>query len=56
MTAFSSALYLYNALCTMHAGETMHCQPCYNDGSGEGERLAERFLARGGLVAMRSTS
>ena len=29
-TAFSSALYLYNALCTMHAGETMHCQPCYN--------------------------
>ena len=28
-TAFSSALYLYNALCTMHAGETMHCQPCY---------------------------
>ena len=29
-TAFSSAFYLYNALCTMHAGETMHCQPCYN--------------------------
>ena len=28
-TAFLSALYLYNALCTMHPGETMHCQPCY---------------------------
>ena len=23
-------IILYNALCTMHAGETMHCKPCYN--------------------------
>ena len=31
-----SAINLYNALCTMHAGETMHCQPCYNKGIKNG--------------------
>ena len=29
MTAFQKALYLYNALCTVCAGETMHCKPYY---------------------------
>ena len=29
---FSEFIILYNALCTMHAGETMHCKPCYNIG------------------------
>ena len=29
-TAFQNALYLHNALYTMHAGETIHCKPCYN--------------------------
>ena len=28
---FSECIILYNALCTMHAGETMHCKPCYNE-------------------------
>ena len=27
---FLECIVLYNALCTMHAGETMHCKPCYN--------------------------
>ena len=27
---FLKCIILYNALCTMHAGETMHCKPCYN--------------------------
>ena len=27
---FPECIILYNALCTMHAGETMHCKPCYN--------------------------
>ena len=26
-------IQLYNALCTMHAGETMHCKPCYKSKS-----------------------
>ena len=26
---FLECIILYNALCTMHAGETMHCKPCY---------------------------
>ena len=26
---FPECIILYNALCTMHAGETMHCKPCY---------------------------
>ena len=21
---------MYNALCTMHAGDSMHCKSCYN--------------------------
>ena len=25
----SHVIILYNALCTMHAGGTMHCKPCY---------------------------
>ena len=27
---FSECIILYNALCTMHAGETMYYEPCYN--------------------------
>ena len=26
---FLECIILYNALCTMHAGETIHCKPCY---------------------------
>ena len=28
---FPECFILHNALCTMHAGETMHCKPCYNN-------------------------
>ena len=28
---FLECIILYNALCTMHAGETMRCKPCYNE-------------------------
>ena len=31
MTAFYSALYLHNALWTVHTGETMHCKPYFKD-------------------------
>ena len=27
---FLEFIILYNALCTMHAGEIMHCKSCYN--------------------------
>ena len=27
---FLECIILYNAQCTMHAGETIHCEPCYN--------------------------
>ena len=27
---FLECITLYNTLCTMNAGETMHCKPCYN--------------------------
>ena len=27
---FLECIILYNALCTMDAGETMHCKPCYD--------------------------
>ena len=27
---FLECIILYNALCTMYAGETMYCEPCYN--------------------------
>ena len=31
---FLECIILYNALCTMHAGEAMHCKPCYKSGQG----------------------
>ena len=30
--SFLECIILNNALCTMHAGETMHHKPCYNNG------------------------
>ena len=29
-TVLLERIILYNALCTMHTGETMHCKSCYN--------------------------
>ena len=41
---FPECIILYNALCTMHAGETMHWKPCYNLRLWHPTSLIARFM------------
>ena len=44
---FLECIILYNALCTIHAGETMHCKPCYKAWHWFNKWLQWKALQRG---------
>ena len=50
---FLECIVLYNALCTMHVGETMHCKPCYKYKFNPSRAITEIFwqILVNGMVA-----